>query len=143
MKAVTSSSSTKQPMQAVVAISKLLANAKQATDADDYEQAIELYNQVLKADELNEQAYNRLMIIYRKLKLPKQEVAIINAGIKAFEKFYKPTLKSAKSKRVAEISNALLKSTGLADKKGNTLYEPEPINTWRKRKLIAEKKLKK
>ncbi|WP_207492091.1 hypothetical protein [Aridibaculum aurantiacum] len=130
-------------MEVLRPISKLLAEAKQAEADDDYEQAITLYEQVIKADPVHEHAYNRLMIIYRKLKFYKDELRTINNGLKAYEKLYKPSIKGAKAKKIAEISNSLLKSTGLADKKGNHLYEPEPIAGWKKRKIIVEKKLEK
>jgi len=68
---------------------------------------------------------------------------IINAGVKAFKNLYKTKSEHSRSRKVAEISNALLKSTGLANKKGNRFYNPETICKWKKRKGIVEKKLKK
>lgn len=107
------------------------------------EKAIELYDQGIKEDPLNEYCYERMMVIYRKLKQYKNELRIINAGIKAFENLYKTKSKHSRSRKVAELSNALLKSTGLADKKGNHLYDPEPIGKWKKRKQVVNKKIKK
>ncbi len=77
------------------------------------------------------------------MKQYKNELRIINAGIKAFENLYKTRSKHSRSMKVAEITNALLKSTGLTDKKGNHLYDPEPIGKWKKRKVVVEKKIKK
>lgn len=130
-------------MEPVRTIHENLRLAKQAESEDDYEEAIELYQQVVKADNVNEPAYERLMILYRRLKFYKEELKVINAGIKAFEKLHKPAGKSAKAKKIAALSQKLLRSTGLADKKGNMLYEPEPIARWKKRKAVVEKKLAK
>ncbi len=80
------------------------------------------------------------MIMYRKLKDYKKELAVIDRGIKAFEDFYGS--KVSKSKKAAEISNKLAKSLGLIDKKGNSTYDPEPIGKWKKRRLVVEKRLK-
>jgi tetratricopeptide (TPR) repeat protein len=105
-------------------------------------EAATYYEQALKENTLDEQAYDRLMIIYRKEKEYKKELNTILAGIKAYEDFYKSNLKTS-SKKITDLSRALLRSTGLADKKGNLLYEPEPIARWRKRLGVIQKKLKK
>ena len=107
----------------------------------ELEQAAALYEKVIKADPHRETAYNRLMIILRKQKEYKKELALINKGIKTFTDFYAPGLKKSFNKKVEQISRALLKSTGLADKKGVPLYQQEPIGRWTRRKQIVEKKL--
>lgn len=122
-------------------IHQLLAEAKEAEALLKYDEAIEAYQQVIVLDPLNEIAYNRLIIIYRKQKLYKKEAEVINKGIKAFEKHY--NAKKSKSKKLSEISEKLSKSLGLTDKKGNTLYEPEPIAKWKKRLFIVEKRMTK
>ena len=83
------------------------------------------------------------MILYGKSKQYKDEMRIIKAGIKAYENFYKTKSKRLRSRKVAEISNAFLKSTGLADKEGIPVYDPEPLGKWKKRKALVEKKIKK
>jgi hypothetical protein len=83
------------------------------------------------------------MILYRKAKPYKDEMRIIKAGIKAYENFYKTKSKRLRSRKIAEISNAFLKSTGLADKEGIPVYDPEPLGKWKKRKALVEKKIKK
>ena len=122
-------------------IQQIIAKAKAAETARELDDAAGIYEQLVEQDNLNEYAYERLMIIYRKQQLYKDELRTINAGIKAFENFYHSKLKG-KSKKITELSNALLKSTGLLDKKGNTLYDPEPIGKWKKRKAVVEKKIK-
>lgn len=99
------------------------------------------YEETIKNDALAEKAYDRLMIIYRKEKDYKSELKIINAGIKAFERFYKS--KKSSSKKILEISDKLNRSFGFTDKKGNAVYDPEPIARWKKRKITVEKRIKK
>ncbi|MEO5984840.1 MAG: hypothetical protein ABIP80_05005 [Ferruginibacter sp.] len=122
-------------------VKEIITEAKTAEDSGQLETAAELYNQALQQDELNEYAYNRLMIIYRKKKDVKNELHIINTAIKAYKDFY--ASKKHITKNISAISNKLNKSFGLTDKKGNTLYTPEPIATWLKRKELIEKKKKK
>ena len=102
--------------------------------------AIKEYEEAIKKNTLAEKAYDRLMILYRKEKNYKKELRIITAGIKAFESFYKS--KKIRSKKIAEISQKLNRSFGFTDKKGNSLYDPEPIARWKKRKEVVEKKIK-
>ncbi len=127
----------------IKSVKDIIETARKAELGQEPERAAELYEQLIKDDLVNEFAYDRLMVLYRKSKQYKDELRIINAGIKAFENLYKTKSKHSGSRKVAEISNALLKSTGLADKKGNHLYDPEPIGKWRKRKSVIDKKLKK
>ena len=119
----------------------LIERAKELEINGELEQAAALYEKVIKADPHRETAYNRLMIIPRKQKEYKKELALINKGIKTFTDFYAPGLKKSFNKKVEQISRALLKSTGLADKKGVPLYQQEPIGRWTRRKQIVEKKL--
>ena len=102
--------------------------------------AIKEYEEAIKKNTLAEKAYDRLMILYRKEKNYKKEFRIITAGIKAFESFYKS--KKSRSKKIADISQKLNRSFGFTDKKGNSLYDPEPIARWKKRKEVVEKKMK-
>jgi len=127
-------------MEVIRSNTALVAEAKEAETAGDMERAASLYEQVIKNDPIHQAAYDRLMIIYRKQKLYRKEWQVINKGIKAFEALHKPAAKGAKGKRIQEISEKLLKFTGLADKKGNHLYDPEPIGRWKKRRTVVEKR---
>ncbi len=129
-------------LEHITSVKDLMERAHQAEADEELEHASELYEQVIKDDPTNEFGYDRLMIVYRKLKEYKKELRIINAGIKAFENYYKSKSKHSKSKKVADLSNAFLKSSGLADKKGNHLYDLEPIGKWKKRLVVVEKKIK-
>jgi tetratricopeptide (TPR) repeat protein len=128
---------------ATTSIKEIIDKAKNAESDDDIEQAATLYEQARKADPANEYTYDRLMVIYRKLKKHKEELRVINEGIKFFEDFYKNKSQQlvGKDKKIMELSNALMKRVGLQDKKGKNLYSPEPIAKWRKRKEMVEKKL--
>lgn len=122
-------------------INELMAKANEA-EKSDTSSAIELYKQILKKDSLQKNAYDRLMIIYRQEKNYKKELSVINSGIKTFEKFYKTAL-GKPSKKISDISEKLNKAFQLVDKKGNSLYNPEPIDKWQKRKEVVEKKIAK
>jgi len=119
-----------------------LVKAKQLEARGENQEAISIYEKLIKKNRVSEYAYNRLMIIYRKNKEYKKEIAVIDAGIKAFQEFYKSSLKLPADRKIRTLSNALLKATGLADQKGKLLYEREPIGRWIKRRLLARKKLK-
>ena len=121
-------------------IKEMVERAQQAEDAENNDLAIKEYEEILKADPLHEYAYNRLMILFRKNKNSKREMAIINSGIREYEKFYKS--RGGKSRKISEISNKLNKAIGLIDRKGQNIYDPEPIATWKKRKALLEKKKK-
>ena len=124
-------------MAKVVPIKKLIAEAEEK----DISIAIKDYEEAIKKNALAEKAYDRLMILYRKEKNYKNELRIINTGIKSFESFYRS--KKSRSKKIAEISKKLNRNFGFTDKKGNTIYDPEPIARWKKRKDTVEKKIKK
>lgn len=74
------------------------------------------------------------------MKAVKKELNTINTAIRAYEQFYKS--RSSKSKKIIDISSKLNKAVGLLDKKGQRIYEPEPIAGWRKRKDMLEKRKK-
>lgn len=121
---------------------ELLTEAKQAEADNDLEKAEAFYQKLIKADPHNEVPYNRLMIIYRKQKETEKELQIIKKAIGAFEDMYASSVKTPKSKKVSSLSNAFLKMTGLADKKGKLLHLPEPLAKWNRRKTILDKKMK-
>lgn len=119
----------------------LLDKAKYFEQQDEPGKATAVYEKLISENPLNEYAYDRLMIIYRKNKEYKKEKAVIARGIKAFEQFYKSASTISRSKKVLSLSKAFMKSTGLADNKGKLLYQKEPLARWNKRKKVVEKKL--
>ncbi len=117
-------------------LKEIFSEAKEAENAENIEDAIALYQEAVKTDKLNEQPYNRLMMLFRKKKGYKKELGIIKEAINTFEEFYESKIPK-KSKMITSISNKLNKSFGFADKKGNSIYSPGPIAKWKKRKLIV------
>ena len=101
--------------------------------------AAEAWNKVRMAHPLRAKPYDRLMIIYRKLKEYDKELKVINAAISAFSKKHKEQQISF-PKKIAVLSKALLKATGLADKKGNNIYRPGEVERWEKRKELVLKR---
>lgn len=119
-----------------------LKMAKQSEADGNLEEAAEYYESVIKENSPDQSAFDRLMIVYRKLKQYKDELRVINRGLKVFGDLYKkPAGKSAKQQKLKTLSNAFMKSTGLNDKKGNPVYLPEPLPRWMKRKKVVENKL--
>ena len=104
------------------------------------EEAAEVYEAAIRSKPHDEHPYQRLMIIYRKLKQPKDEVRVIKAGLSVFESLY---LKKSRNKKLTALSNALMKSAGLSHSKGKPVYFPEPINKWRKRLELLQERMKK
>ena len=115
--------------------------AMQMEKDGDLQKAIALYRQVIKNRPSNTLPYDRLMIIFRKKKEYNKELAVINAGIKAFQNLYHSS-KHTGNRKVTELSKAILRSTGLADKRGNPLFLREPVDRWSRRRELVERKLK-
>jgi tetratricopeptide (TPR) repeat protein len=110
-------------------------------EKQDKEEAVKEYKKIAAIYPLNEKVYDRLMILYRQLKTPKEELLWINKAIRTFEeKFKAATVKP--SAKIASISKSLIRSMGLADKKGKSYYLPQPIARWTRRKELLEKKQK-
>lgn len=122
---------------------ELISEAKEAEGNNELEKAAKIYERALKMEPHEEQSYNRLMIIYRKLRLYENELKIIKKGIAAFEELYQKKSERllGKNQSVARLSNALAKSLGQKGKKTETSYSPEPIAKWMKRQKVVEKKL--
>jgi hypothetical protein len=85
-------------------------------------------------------AYNRLMVIYRKTREPRKELNVINKAIKEFEEAFKKKTPGY-DKKIIRLSKAIRKMTGLADEKGNNIYQWGELSKWKKRKELVVKKL--
>ena len=109
--------------------------------AGDIENAISAYLADVKANALHENSWHRLMVLYRREKKYKQEMETIEKAITVFEELYRPAAKKTVAKKITTLSQALLKSTGLADKKGKQFYQPEPLGKWKNRKILLKKKV--
>lgn len=123
--------------------SQLMTEAKEAEENNELEKAAKIYERAVKMEPHEEQPYNRLMIIYRKLTWYEEELKTIRKGIAAFEELYKKKSERllGRNQSVARLSNALAKSLGQKGKKTEPLYYPEPIPKWMKRQKAVEKKL--
>ncbi|HEX3079056.1 MAG TPA: hypothetical protein VHQ04_01275 [Puia sp.] len=110
-------------------------------EKQDKEEAVKEYKKIAAVYPLNEKVYDRLMILYRQLKMPGDELIWINKAIRTFEEKFK-TAAAKPSAKVASISKSLIRSMGLADKKGKSYYLPEPIARWTRRKELLQKKQK-
>ena len=121
---------------------ELFERAKEFEKKGRLDEAATLYQNIIKKSPTKERAYNRLMIIHRKKKEYKKEKETLDAGIKAFEQYYKAVTRIPAKKSIETLSKGLLKATGLADQKGKLIYEREPLGRWKKRRKIVESKLK-
>ncbi|MGZ3854153.1 MAG: hypothetical protein ACXVBX_15265 [Flavisolibacter sp.] len=138
-----SESKKKFTLYATKTYSEQMKEAREAEENNELEKAAKAYERAIKSEPHEEQPYNRLMIIYRKLTRYEDELKIIKKGIAAFEELYQKKSERlvGKNSSVARLSNALAKSLGQKGKKTDALYLPEPIPRWMKRQKVVEKKL--
>lgn len=122
---------------------ELMKEAKEAEENNELEKAAKIYERATKQEPHEEQAYDRLLVIYRKLRQYEDELKVIKKGLAAFEELYQKKTERLldKNKSVERLSNALAKSLGQKGKKTESLYYPEPIPKWMKRQKLVEKKL--
>ena len=109
--------------------------------------AVELYENSIKKGIADPFPFDRLLVIYRKQRKFKDELRVILRGIEVFneqlEEQQKLLLKHTKNAAVLKrLSKAFGKSSGLADKKGNLKFLPQPLSKWLRRKKVVEQKLK-
>ncbi|HJW17551.1 MAG TPA: hypothetical protein VJ499_10545 [Flavisolibacter sp.] len=123
---------------------ELIEAARNVEAEGELEKAASFYEQAIRQHPMDEFPYNRLMIIYRKFRQPKNEFRVINKALDIFIGYYDKKLKPYTSNtRIGQLSKALLKSvTGSAKKTSYTSY-PEPIPRWTLRKKAVEKLLDK
>jgi hypothetical protein len=121
----------------------LLKEARQAEENNDTAGAAKFYQQLIRKQPHLEEAYGRLMVIYRKQKDYEAELDVINKGIRAFEEFYKQRSEKVLGghKGAQRLSSALARALGQSGKKGSELLYPQPIPKWLKRQEVVEKKL--
>ena len=117
-----------------------MREAREMESEHHLEEAAEAYERILKSHEDNEEARDRLMIVYRKLKEYRKELDTVNQGLSVFRELH--AHKMHPNQKVNQLSLALLKATGLADGKGKHIYEPEPIGRWEARRKVILKKIK-
>lgn len=120
-------------------VNTLLQLGKEAEAAENWAAADKIYHRILQKQGSHLQAFQRLMIIYRKQKAYAKELSIINKAITAYNKLYEP--KSSHNKSVQRLSARINKAFGMTDRRGHSMYEPGPVAAWKKRKSVVEKRL--
>jgi tetratricopeptide (TPR) repeat protein len=128
-----------------LSFAELLSTARQMEAEGNIPEAEKLYLQIIKSDPLNVEAYNRLLVIYRKQKEYRKELAIVNQAIKAHEDNFLQEQKKwiTANKTAARISRLLAKGLGLINKKGLPLRQDRQLVNWHKRKSNLLKRMKK
>lgn len=129
-------------MQIAKHFTEYIEQAKAAEAEEELQKAAKLYELAIKQEPFEELPYTRLMIIYRKLKQPKDELRVINKALDVFQSHYDGKAAQFSGKdQIGQLSKALLKAiSGSSKKAGHTQY-PEPIPKWRLRKKTVEKKV--
>lgn len=122
---------------------ELMTEAKEAEEKKELEQAAKLYERAIRLERHEDRAYDRLMIVYRRLTWYEEELKLIKKAISTFEEFYQKKSERiiGKNKTAERLSNALAKSLGQRGKKTEDLFFPEPIPKWIRRQKVVEKKL--
>ena len=105
-------------------------------------EAAKAWEKILHEHPSNARAYDELMKIYRKQKDLKKELKTINSAIRVFGEIFRKK-KPVYDKKIISLSKALLKATGLADKKGENVHQLGELSRWKKRKELVEKRMKK
>jgi hypothetical protein len=118
---------------------ELIKNARAAEEEGELEKAASFYEEAIRQHQLETVPYSRLMIIYRKLKQEKDELRVIDAGLKRFQDHYddKPSKLLEGHPGAEKLSRALFRK--VSGKEGT--YYPEPIPGWIKRRENVQKKL--
>jgi len=112
---------------------KVWLPATKLLEKSNKESAIKEYKKMVSFYPIHEEVYDRLMILFRQLKDPQEELRWIDKAIRTFERLFAKSARSSNSK-ITSLSRSILLSTGLGDKKGKPLYQPPPIDRWQKRK---------
>ena len=121
---------------------ELLRQGKSLENTDP-DEAISVYRYLIKKLPTKEAPHHRLILVYRKLKDYKNELAAVDEAIRSQDTPENPIDSDPHRKKIAQLSKALMKSTGLADKKGKPLFETPYYSKWKKRKQTLQKLIKK
>jgi tetratricopeptide (TPR) repeat protein len=105
----------------------------------EWKQAAELYEKLLKQSATNLKVLGRLMMVYRKLKDTKKEIAAIDKSIDIHEQQYLRLMKPGP--KISQISKKLNSLLGHTDKKGKNIFLSTEVSKLQKRKENLLKKL--
>lgn len=119
--------------------------ARKLEKEHDLEKAEKAYLKIIAETPNGYEAYNRLLVIYRKQKAYRKELSIVNKAIKAFENEQKENQKNwMKENRVAaKLSKSLALKLGVLNKNGLPVNKDPVVERWLKRKAVINKRLKK
>jgi tetratricopeptide (TPR) repeat protein len=123
----------------------ILVEAKEAESQGDNDRAVTLYQQAVKNDPLEEQAWQRLMVLHRKQKDYNGELKIINLALKAYETHSREVQQQwlQKNKKAAPLIKSLAKSLGLMNSNGVMIDHNPILDKWIHRKEWVKARLKK
>jgi tetratricopeptide (TPR) repeat protein len=133
------------PVKKKISTRQLLTAAREAEGTGNMREALSLYQQIVNNDPLAETAWQRLMILHRKLKDYAGELKIINLALKTFETHARQEQKQwlQQNRKAASVAKSLAKSLGLMDNKGVLKDDNPVLEKWRHRKALVAKRLKK
>ena len=128
-------------MKAVKSTSKLMSAARELEEASRLTEAAGLYQQLVDADPTNQQAVSRLLTLYRRLKEPKKELAVIQDALAAYAQKDKATQERWVNAhpQAAKASRAFLR--GLGGSSASSFGANAQVQRLQKRREIVEKKL--
>lgn len=127
-----------------ISISEQITSARQFEKAGEFAAAEDIYLELIKRNNTNIVAFSRLMVIYRKQKAYRKEIAIINKAIKSYLEQQNSEQKEwiKENRKAARLSMGLAKSLGLLTHKGKPSHDDPVITEWKKRKETVLKKMK-
>ncbi|RYZ86790.1 MAG: hypothetical protein EOP04_13140, partial [Proteobacteria bacterium] len=113
-------------------------NLRLATEFEgkgELESALKLFQKVAKSDPLNEQAWNRSMIILRKLKRGPDELGLIKLAMSSYQKAKQGEQKQwlSANREKARSTRELAKSLGLLGPAGLPTIQSESLLRWQNR----------
>ena len=133
------------PVRKKISNRLLLIEARDTELRGETGKALALYKQVVQNDPLAEQAWQRLMILYRKQKDYAGELKIIDLALKTYETSNRQAQQAwlKENRKAATVAKSLAKSLGLVDKKGIVIDDNPILEKWRHRKELVAARLKK
>lgn len=125
-------------MQVAKTVNERLREAKQLENAGQAEDAARIYESIMAKDPANAEAVARLLIIYRKQKDYRRELAVINGALAAHEKQSNEVQQKwlKEHPKAARLGRSMLKQFG-----GQSSGDDRPINALKKRKEIVSRKI--
>jgi uncharacterized protein YciI len=128
-------------MKALKNTTQLLSEARQLEEASRLTEAADLYQQLVDADASDQQAVTRLLTVYRRLKEPRKELAVIEAALDAYAQRNKTIQEKWLSAhpQAAKAGRAFLRSLGGSNVPA--LGSNPVVGRLLKRKEVVEKKI--